>query len=82
MTRGRRKLFDPHRLFIGRFKGDQALSLVTHFQATIQMLAHFHFRLGIAAASRSGWNLQAMTVEGEGVVVGDRAAVLEAEEVF
>ena len=82
LSSGWRELFHPHRPLIGWCKGNQALSLIEHFQLTIQVLSDIHFRLSIASPLWAGWDLKAMTIEGKGIVVGHRASMLEAEKVF
>ena len=46
------------------------------------MLAEFHFQLGITAASRARRDLKAVTIEREGIIVGDGASMFDAEEII
>ena len=63
----------------GWLEGDQVLSVVENRQAALHGMVQIDPGFGVALAARSGWDLQAVVVERDGVVVGHRAGVLEAE---
>jgi hypothetical protein len=58
---------------------DQALSLVENRQAAIHEVVQINPGLGVALAPWSGRDLQAIGIEGDSVVIGYDASVLEAE---
>jgi len=55
------------------------LPLIAYGQAAIQVVAQLNSGFGEAFALGAGWDLQAMLVEGDGVVVSHLTGVLEAE---
>ena len=65
----------------GWLEGDQVLSLIENGQAAIHGVVQIDPGLGVALAPGTGWDLQAIVVERDGVVVGHRAGVFEAEVV-
>ena len=51
-------------------------------QSTIQMLLDFDFGLGIGSALGTRWDLQAVAIKRDGIVIGHGAGMLEAKVVF
>src|SRR5512143_3441648 len=79
--RERGEFLYPQRRFLLWGEGRQAPFLVAHFQPPIQMLAHFYLFVGIALVSGTRWQLQALSIKGQRIIIGHRASMLEAEEV-
>lgn len=63
-------------------ENSQSVSLVTDCQTSIQVVMQFDPDPSIAVAVGSGWDLQTVTVKGNGIVIGHRAGVLEAEVIL
>ena len=61
-------------------KGHELASLVAEAQAAIHVLADLDSASGVGGSMAVGWDLQAMTGEGEGIVVVHPASMLEAED--
>ena len=64
------------------FIDDQCLSLVADAQTTVQELVDIDSRASVAGALRARWDLQPISVEGDGVVVADNALVFETEDIL
>jgi hypothetical protein len=63
----------------GWLESNQVLSLIENCQAAIHGVVQLNPGFGVALAAWSGWDLQAMVVERDGVIVSHRAGELEAE---
>ena len=64
------------------FIGNQRLPLVAYAQKTVQELVDIDSRASVAGALRARWDLQLISVEGDGVVVAHNTLVFETEYIL
>ena len=78
-TRGRSELAHPDGIRRGGLIGDQGVALVADGEAPIEVLKDVDAGAGVADAVGARRNAKPVTIEGDGVIVGDGALVFEAE---
>ena len=78
----RRELAHSNWICCGWLIHHQCATFVTNGQRAIQALLDQDASAGITDAVRAGWDLQALAIERDGVIVGDSTPVLEAEDIF
>src|SRR5438445_422237 len=61
-------------------RGGEESAVVRDSEGAIESMVDFDLGSGVAAAVGPGQNLQAVRAEGDGIVVGDDAQVLEAKD--
>jgi len=84
LGRGRRlergKLADADGAGLSGLKDDEAMPVVVDRKGTVEVLAHLDGGVDEGMAVRLGWDLQGVSVKGDGVVTHDFAGVFESED--
>lgn len=79
--RGRGEAPDAQRLAIGRLEGGDGLAVMVEGELTVEVVADFDARAGVGTALRAGWDLEGVSIERDGIVIGDLAAILKAQHI-
>ena len=74
------KHLHPRRTRDGRQKGHEHLVLIGDGQAAIHAVPEINACPDVTAAVRGRWELQGLAVERDGMVVGDAALIVKAEQ--